>query len=1130
MKKIVILGSVVPIFVVVVLTLACWATDAEMYFASDLNGQNRVTSIQEGDEIWICVYDPDENINCDFQDKIFTDIRLVDPKTNAWLAWNNTGDLTGNYLEETGGNTGLFVSNEAFAVGARRADWSHGTGDLIAGADLYLDGIYTSLGEPGRVENMDTLVGLYQDPNDTTDVVVAMAKIIDTKASISWNWEIYENPDVPAIITIVDPDENLNCNEVEYVPVFIIVNPGSWNPVDAVPAEGFSGRSATNFCMLKRYGGVNPADDSVLNEPIRWYNIYNSGIGAHYPDNAQPTVDGAYYIEYPIEADGNVVSFETTDPDGFCRVMFYARETGFSTGVFQLHLNNILSDLGFDSLSIRDVLVAYYLDPNDFDDFALSTAYIEEHQHSVTGFTDATRNEMSGYWLGRDAVHVQVIDSNANVNPCAPEQVVVHICDPHGEDDAEWIILNETSSNSPVFFNNTGTQLRPVWDASGLQVFPGPGGYQLQLDNWRFEAYNEDSVYARYNDVYYINDNNGIDGLGDTDPTTAFPPLIGRVRVGNDVSFDTMEVGDTQVFDASTGSVNMYFLDRGGNKVSYYLPSDCAFIEVVDPDQNEDESRADRVDAYWDGSQPHPYGLPGIDEIFGNPGNAKVFVANPRNGRWAAVDLLEAGPSTGDFVSVTCVDLVSVYPAIPTLGVLPGDTILAYYQDPSNHSDFGIAQIKVYPGGPPPGEASTTEFVDPEGNEVPFYTEAEDIYVKVIDSSHAGAVNLLNAVAINGNTFDLSPLIDAPNDTFITDPISQATLGVGVGDSIIATYTDPTDPTDSSSDTITIIASGCTEECTTLTPAGWHMTSIPGDLCGPCWDDYGYGNLCCAICNDIDPCYIFRYDPDVGGYVMVPPCDAIDYQAGMGFWVRTYTDPVEICADVTPITETLCIPLEVGWNQVGSPFFLPVPLIYVTVRHDGDEVSLQQAQANGWVSMYLFSYDPTTGGYGMVYLPDGVLYLWTGYWFRAYEKCELCIPQLPPPPSSPGASLQPMDLDFKNIPTPPPPPSDPMEAISEDLLTELVVQNIPNPVRSEHTTTFKVEGKTAELVQAIRVEIYNQAGQRVFTQEIGAKELEWHTDNDTGELLANGVYLYQVWVRIGDTWHPTGVRKLAVCR
>jgi flagellar hook assembly protein FlgD len=100
----------------------------------------------------------------------------------------------------------------------------------------------------------------------------------------------------------------------------------------------------------------------------------------------------------------------------------------------------------------------------------------------------------------------------------------------------------------------------------------------------------------------------------------------------------------------------------------------------------------------------------------------------------------------------------------------------------------------------------------------------------------------------------------------------------------------------------------------------------------------------------------------------------------------------------------------------------------------------------------------------------------------------------------------------------------------KEVLASLSVRNEPNPIRSRHTTTFKVEGKGAELVQAIRAEIYNQAGQKVFTQNINAKELEWHTDNSTGELLANGVYLYQVWVKVANTWYPTGVHKLAVVR
>ena len=644
---------------------------------------------------------------------------------------------------------------------------------------------------------MDTLIGLYQDPNDATDVAIGLMKIIDTEASISWDQEIYKDANTSASITVVDPDENLNCNEVEYVPVFIIVNPGSWN----VQTDGAQPNS---FCALLRTGGV-ASNGAILDEPIRWYNIYSN----------QTTTSGRYYLNY----DPNL--FDTESTDGITPVLFYAQETGVNTGVFQLNLNSILRDLEFNDLYVRDVLVAYYLDPNDFDDFKLATAYIEERQHSITSFTDENRADKDLYWIGRDPVYVQVIDSNANVDPCCPEQVIVHVCDPHGEDDAEWLVLDETSSNSPVFFTFSGTQLRPVWDALGVGISGSTGGFWLQVDNWKLEVFNEDDVYARYNDVYYSD----VNGIGDINTETAFPPTISRVRVQNDISFDLMSIGDTQVYDGST--TNMWFLDRQGNRVSGYVNSDCVFIEVLDPDQDEDQYRRERIDGYWDGGQNMPFGpianeswdcgptgdgshpfndLLGHTTIFNEDDTPKLYVLNPRSGYWAAIDLLETGVATGDFVSVICIDLVNVYECVPTLGILPGDTILAFYQDPSNHSDSAMISIKVGigGGGTPPSQQSTTMFVDADGNEVANYTDADTVFVKVIDPSHAGATLLASAVEIDGVEYDLAPLAGAANDTFITAGID---LGVDAGATIVAEYTDPTDLTDVSSDTITVIAS-----------------------------------------------------------------------------------------------------------------------------------------------------------------------------------------------------------------------------------------------------------------------------------------------------------------------------------
>ena len=559
--------------------LSALATNAEMYFASDKNGQNRVTNIQEGDEIFIVIYDPDENLDCDIRDKFTTDIKIMDPKTGAYIIWNMCSSfdapttICGDYFEETGADTGLFVSNRQFQVGTREkyATGSHITGtyayfthvvdedftDFQWGNYLYGDemmpdyysaddrgyikqgGTYWAYYEwgaiecgeqtptklphavsivtddymVGRFENMDTLVGMYQDRNDETDVALALMKIIDTEATITWDQEIYKDANGAAKITVVDQDENLNCNKIEYVPVFILVNPGSFNQTGPV--------TVNNFCVLKQTGGFQTGNGGAYYEPIRWYNIYQDR-----------------YILYPqtdIQKYKTIFDVDTTKWGSYTKVVFFAQETGVSTGVFELNLNSILTDLGFNSLNVRDVLVAYYLDPNDFDDFKLATAYIEERQHSITSFTDANRADQEIYWIGRDPVYVQVIDSNANVDPCCPEQVVVHVCDVHGEDDAEWLILDETSSNSPVFFTFAGTPLLPVWDALGVGLpsggNAGDGGYQLVLDNWQLEVFNEDDVYARYNDVYYERDTDGMNGLGDQSTATAFPPQIDRVPV-----------------------------------------------------------------------------------------------------------------------------------------------------------------------------------------------------------------------------------------------------------------------------------------------------------------------------------------------------------------------------------------------------------------------------------------------------------------------------------------------------------------------------------------------------------------------------------------------------------------------
>ena len=903
---------------------AAWASDAQLYFSTDKNGENRVTKVREGNEIWIVVVDPDEDIDCDVRDKSWTDIKVMDTKTGAHIVWTSYldefGDADGNlrgdigyvpykghwpgtsagwlgadYLEETGASTGVFVSKRPFQIGARidygddprlhahivgpyagaaggivtptdfewggylYADsdgdengdnrvWVSATqafidatveGDEVPDGDAYLPpGVGAAPAGDymlGRFENMDTLVGLYVDQNDPGDVALGLAKIVDHRSSIVWGREVYHDANEAALVTVTDLDENLHCDAVESVPVFILVNPGSWNPEVAT--------SANSFCALKRYGGVVDIIDvgggrmvgEVPDpaEPIVWYSIYDSGhdIDLAGDGSNQPNLAGTYYVDYPTAADGNVTAFDTASTSGVTRVMFYAQETGADTGVFQLWINDILRDLGFKSLNVRDVLVAYYVDPNDQDDFSLATAYIGERQHSRLRFTNFERNEESLFWIGRDPVYVEVVDSNANTDPCCPEKVVVHVCDPHEVDDAEYLVLDELSSNSPVFFTNLGMRLVSVWDALGIGDPELLGGYSLRLDNWELEAFNEDAVYARYNDVIYVEQ--ALSQIGDIDTGTSFPPEIREARVANDVSFAVFEVADTQVYDGDR--LTMYFLDRQGNRVSGYANSDCVFVEVIDPDQDEDQRRRERIDGAWDGHQNVPFGplhrsanrlecgyadeeihlvngLLGDTNVFAPLGVAaadpdpdsswaKLYVLNPRNGRWATIDLLETGIDTGDFVSVTCIDLVDQHECVPALGVLPGDTLLAVYHDPSNHSDIGWASIKVGIGGALP-TGSTLSFVDAEGNAVAAYVEGDPIYVQVVDPSIADAGTLADAVTIDGATYDLAAVPGA-SGTFTTGPLE---LGSAPGSTVTATYVDPSDPNDTCTASVSIVA------------------------------------------------------------------------------------------------------------------------------------------------------------------------------------------------------------------------------------------------------------------------------------------------------------------------------------
>jgi len=92
---------------------------------------------------------------------------------------------------------------------------------------------------------------------------------------------------------------------------------------------------------------------------------------------------------------------------------------------------------------------------------------------------------------------------------------------------------------------------------------------------------------------------------------------------------------------------------------------------------------------------------------------------------------------------------------------------------------------------------------------------------------------------------------------------------------------------------------------------------------------------------------------------------------------------------------------------------------------------------------------------------------------------------------------------------------------------QISILNIPNPVRDVHTTTFIVRGVG---IEAIRIQIFDIDQNLVYEEEVPDSELVWHTVNQYGEYLANGVYFYRALVKIGGEWIATKFQRLVILR
>jgi len=220
------------------------------------------------------------------------------------------------------------------------------------------------------------------------------------------------------------------------------------------------------------------------------------------------------------------------------------------------------------------------------------------------------------------------------------------------------------------------------------------------------------------------------------------------------------------------------------------------------------------------------------------------------------------------------------------------------------------------------------------------------------------------------------------------------------------------------------IAAPCYRTHRLLSPAGWHLISLPGEVCGPCISP-SFADLCCTLCDDLSPCYIVTYGRDRQGYSPIVRCERIQHEMGMGFWVWIQR-PTDLDAELRAPRSTVTLNLRKGWNLIGIPFEYPVAFSDLTVVTQGRHVKmLRAACVDGVVGPYLFRYSPEQGYVGISLTEGGALQPWVGYWLYASEDCRLLIPPSRAIGAEAPITLSEEELRARGVKLPPEPPPSP---------------------------------------------------------------------------------------------------------
>jgi len=312
--------------------------------------------------------------------------------------------------------------------------------------------------------------------------------------------------------------------------------------------------------------------------------------------------------------------------------------------------------------------------------------------------------------------------------------------------------------------------------------------------------------------------------------------------------------------------------------------------------------------------------------------------------------------------------------------------------------------------------------------------------------------------------------------------------------------------------------------------AGWNFISLPVDP----------DNADPTVVFLDDPLYLCTYNTATSNFEWVDkPASATAGTAGLlttvsalgGYWLASQTGG-QFCVTGTALTGNQVVDLAtLGWHMIGVPYDTAwgnATGAAVKFTRNGVDKWLTDAVAANWIYGTVIGWDTTADEFIRTTVETGTtLVPCDGYWIRTrVSGLTMTFTDAPWDPGNPPTfgtqSLKSED------------PGNPPMPVHVTPLTfdpsKLEFGNYPNPVTDVHTTRFAVMGAMAAFVDAIKVQIFDLSGQKVYEEEMTGTSIDWHTDNDYGEYLANGVYLYKMYAKVQGQWVVSEVKKLAILR